>query len=151
MNRHLTALARHLGYQRLHLTHAQHTGHACVHCARPFTPTETPEPYGRRYRQCAGFCVLEVADDAAFDALMLARVTATRPAGQIQHYCLGFDDQPDPAWLAAQPLVTLAIADGVASARTRPIPEPYAHRLAHQAARLGFDAEITEHADGSAD
>jgi len=150
VNRVLTTLARLAGYQRLHLTDAQHTGAACVHCARPFTPGETPEPH-RRHRQCAGFCVLEVADDDTFDDLMVARVTATRPAGQIQHYCLGFDDDPDPTWLTAQPLVALAIADGKNAARSTPIALPYAHRLAHQAARLGFDAEITEHTAGSAE
>lgn len=151
MNRILSALARLAGYQHLELSAAQDTGASCVHCARPFVPGEDPEPYGRglarRLRQCATSCVLELTGHRGIDDLLTARVAATRPVAQIDRFHLGVDDDPDPAWPAAQQQVTLTLSDRGEAGRSGPIPLPYAQRFAQQAARLGFDAEIREHRD----
>jgi hypothetical protein len=147
VNRVLAALGHLFGFEHLELTDAQYAGRSCVHCARPFAPGETGEPYGRRMRQCAGFCVLEMAGDTDIDDVLAARVTAFRPSADVMPWYLGSDDDPDPVWLTAQERAVLTLDDGPINARSKPIPLEYAHRLAQQAARLGFDAEIIEHRD----
>lgn len=131
----LRELANALRAARMNLTGQQLAGKACVHCGRPFGGTARSEPYARRTRQCAGHCQIETAV-----GLHTAFLTHIHPSRRpfVRWNQLGGVGPRD---------AVVTATDGRIDATSEPVRRPDADRLAEQAGRLGFDANVLPHRD----